>query len=123
MLFLAILFYIFGAGFLAFGLSLTSTGYVTHQTLKYLIFIMSILCISTGSIMLALRKVLISLQNFHNEIKFKLSNNNSNNTTIISSNKHRWLCPSCNKLISEYPCIFCGINPEESKPHEILQNQ
>ena len=132
MLFIVILFYTFGTGLLIFGISIENTGYITHQTVKYIIFIMSILCMSTGSIILVLRKIFISLKEQSNNSELsKISTSlkelsdkiNKNNDTIIrteneqslntDSIKHKWSCPYCKKLINKYPCIFCGSDPEK----------
>ena len=80
MLFIVILFYTFGTGLFIFGISIENTGYITNQTVKYIIFIMSILCMSTGSIILVLRKIFISL---------KEQSNNSELSKISTSLKRK----------------------------------
>ena len=180
MLFLSIVFFIVGGGFLIFGISLYDTGYVTQQTVKFIIFLISFLCLSTGSILFALRKIFILIdektQNITRSSNYSQSSIKPENITsnIITSphvvkiidtnlktisikrecnnyspwicpfcntinpilNKsctkckakeveekqiHQWACPSCMKLISSYPCSYCGhdINKKNTEQLEL----
>ncbi len=47
-----------------------------------------------------------TLENFIN--KFKPQSTQDSQKTQNSTATHKWRCPGCGKMISSYPCVFCG---------------
>lgn len=60
---------------------------------------------NTRNISVTLDTLLNSADKFGNTNTDKAS---AENTTPKASEIHSWACPECGKLISEYPCKYCG---------------
>ena len=125
MLFLSILFLVIGSGFIIYGFSLINTGYVTHQEIKYIVFILGFICLSTGSILLALRQI---SNHFYELLDFiKSKKNNEIAYKEKSELEETKICPFCAGKIKKDAtvCSFCGrtLNIVKSQKTETIPNK
>ncbi|MCR4735424.1 MAG: hypothetical protein K5829_10525 [Treponema sp.] len=120
MLFFSILFLIIGSGFIVYGITLVDS-YVTQQGIKYIVFLLGFICLSTGTILLALRSILNSIHELLDFFKSKKNNetdfNNKNEAEVATK-----ICPFCAGKIKKEAtvCSFCGRYLDKTKS-EIIE--
>lgn len=104
-----------GSGNFLLGLLVMAVMFLTSVISAWFLYAFGELIDRTNEVEANTRKISITLDALLNSAD-KFGNTNTDNpsaekTTPKASEPHRFACPECGKLISEYPCGYCGHNP------------
>ncbi len=97
MIFLSIIFYIIGAGFLFYGVGLR-TPHITQQSFQFMIYFLSLFCFAVGSILLAINKICRLLE----------KNQNDSTSLLSTATTNIWYCEKCGAENKGEKCAKCG---------------